>query len=90
MKEVKALEGRVVEILRRMGEVVVYGEQNTTPTQLFDYFCEKNMLALLVDVFLGQGEGAGCARSIKVKVQTLQTVGILVGNVKEEVSCREG
>ena len=86
MKEVLALEGRVVEILRRMGEVVVYGEQNTTPTQLFDYFCEKNMLALLVDVFLGQGEGAGCARSVKVKVQTLQTVGILVGNVKEETS----
>ena len=50
----------MIEILRSMGEVVVYGEQNDTQgVGLFDYFCEKNMLALLVDVARGEGEGAG-------------------------------
>lgn len=85
-----ACEARVVEILRRMGEVVVYGEQNDeasggASSGLFDYFCEKNMLALLVDVALGEGEGAGVARSAAVKSQVVQTVSILVQNVRNEV-----
>lgn len=44
------------------------------------------MLALLVDVARGEGEGAGVARSVSVKSQVIQTVSILVQNVRNETS----
>ncbi|GMI20194.1 hypothetical protein TeGR_g1466 [Tetraparma gracilis] len=86
LKAAGGLEGRAVELLRRLGEIVVYGEQNAAAAALFDYFCEKNMLALLVDVARGEGEGAGVARSVLVKAQVVQTVSILVQNVRNETS----
>jgi hypothetical protein len=86
LKAARGLEARAVELLRRLGEIVVYGEQNAAAAALFDYFCEKNMLALLVDVARGEGEGAGVARSVLVKAQVVQTVSILVQNVRNETS----
>ncbi len=87
-QRVSALESRVIEDLRSLSEVVVYGEQNDEVKggALFDYFCEKNMLSLLVDIARGEGEGAGVARSIAVKAQVVQTVSILVQNVRNETS----
>ncbi|GMH87319.1 hypothetical protein TL16_g10816 [Triparma laevis f. inornata] len=85
--EAQLCETRTIEILRSICEVVIYGEQNSTSSLgLFDYFCEKNMLALLVDVARGEGEGAGVARSVSVKSQVIQTVSILVQNVRNETS----
>ena len=53
----RASESCLVEILRSIGELVVFGEQNLDTengTSIFDYFCEKNMIALLVDIVLAK------------------------------------
>jgi len=67
-------EAKMVELVRQAAEMIVYGEQNGLP--LFEYFCEKNMLALLVDL-MATGSNA-------VRVQVLQTLGILVQNVQDQ------
>ena len=46
----------------------------------FDYFCEKNMLALLVDM----ARAPGC--SPPVQTQVVQTIAILVQNVRNQTS----
>ena len=53
-------EGMVIEILREIAEMVVYGDSKSE--MLFDFFCEKNMLALFLEIMWTEG---GC--SIKVR-----------------------
>lgn len=69
----------VVEILRVLAEMVVYGDRKSE--LLFDYFCEKNMLQLFLDIMHSEG---GCPSS--VHVQILQTLSILISSVKNETS----
>ena len=57
----------VVETLRKLSEIVVYGDKKSEI--LFDYFCEKNMLGLFLKILQttsraadgGAGTGAGTA-----------------------------
>jgi protein CLEC16A len=127
-------EELVVELLRSIGEVVVYGEQHShehgggqyckkknnsptsslqSPTKLFvggllskltsrgnvatederlvlEYFCDKNMLALLVDIAQSVPDMSnglmGVTWTPHVKSQVLQTVSILVSNVQDPTS----
>jgi protein CLEC16A len=128
-------EEHVVELLRSIGEVVVYGEQHShehggqhykkkdnsptsslkSPTKLFvggllskltsplgrnvatederlvlEYFCDKNMLALLVDIAQSVPDVSnglmGVTWTPHVKSQVLQTVSILVSNVQDPTS----
>jgi len=37
----------LIETIRTISEIIIYGEQNVEQELIFDYFCEKNMLALL-------------------------------------------
>ena len=64
---------------------------------MFDYFCEKNCLALLVDLITGraitpQTSDASAAEPTAylppgaVAVQVIQTISLLVSNVKENTS----
>ena len=66
---------RLVELTRLIAEMVVYGEQNDEP--MFEYFSEKNMIAMLVDLMRSE---RGLAA---LKVQVLQTLSILVQNVED-------
>ena len=61
----------VVEVLRVIAEMVVYGDNKSE--MLFDFFCEKNMMALFLEVMWTEG---GCP--IPVHIQILQTLSILV------------
>lgn len=62
----RKLEARVVELIRSIGEIVVYGEKRTNVNStkggnkgsngtisneaVFEYFCDKNMMSLLADI----------------------------------------
>ena len=41
-------ENLVVEVLRVIAEMVLYGDKKSE--LLFDFFCEKNMLSLFLDI----------------------------------------
>eukprot|EP00606_Chrysophyceae_sp_TOSAG23-5_P001122 GSChrysophyteH2.ASY1.ANO1.1224.1 assembled CDS len=72
-------EALVVESLRAMAEMVVYGDSKSE--MLFDFFCEKNILALFLEIMWTE---SGCP--IKVHIQILQTLGILVNSVRNDTS----
>ncbi len=125
----RRLEARVIELIRSLGETVVYGEQRNGNSigrygkgsvsdrakqmskgksqkkgsasgneAVFEYFCDKNMLSLLVDIckakpLLGeQGQDPieihynGVTWTALVKAQVLQTISILISNVSEPTS----
>ena len=68
--------GQVVEILRSISEVIIYGDQRQS-NQSFDYFCEKNMLFLFTQML--QHSPGGCGNEIARQI--IQTVSILVQNI---------
>lgn len=68
----------VVESLRTIAEMVVYGDANSE--LLFDFFCEKNMLPLFIEIMWSPD----C--HVAVHTQILQTLGILCQSVKNNTS----
>ena len=75
----KANASKVVEVLRLIAEMVVYGDSKSE--MLFDFFCEKNMLSLFLELMSSE---SGCP--IEVHVQILQTLGILINSVRNDTS----
>jgi hypothetical protein len=69
----------MVEALREIAEMVVYGDNKSE--MLFDFFCEKNMLSLFLEIMWQEG---GCPQS--VLLQILQTLSILVNCVRNDTS----
>lgn len=109
----RKLEARVVELIRSIGEIVVYGEQRTnnlapsgrsknadgkrSNEAVFEYFCHKNMLSLLVDIVKAkpmhanaqgqkQMQYTGVIWTALVKAQVLQTISFLITNVSDPKS----
>lgn len=79
-KEVNSTnESTVVEILRVLAEMVVYGDNKSE--MLFDFFCEKNMLSLFLEIMWTEG---GCPAA--VHIQVLQTLSILISCVRNDTS----
>jgi protein CLEC16A len=72
-------ENNVIEILRLISEMVVYGDNKSE--LLFDFFCEKNMLSLFLEIMWTE---VGCPPG--VHIQILQTLSILVNCVKNDTS----
>ena len=70
----------LIETIRTISEIIIYGEQNIEQELIFDYFCEKNMLALLTDMMKAPWSDDA------VQCQIIQTVAILVQNVRNETS----
>ncbi len=70
----------IIETIRELSEVVVYGDRQKGSEQLFEYFCEKNILSILVDILHNK------STSSQVQTQILQTCSILVQNVRSETS----
>jgi hypothetical protein len=94
-------EARVTELVRQIGEVLVNAEQPALTSnrlrsdEVFEYFCEKAMLTLLVDIVketpqTGTSRTAspeqclhGVVWSPLVKAQVLHTVSLLVSGVRD-------
>lgn len=73
-------EKAVVEILRIIAEMTVYGDSNSEI--LFDFFCEKNMMAIFLDIMMI--EQGNCP--VSVLIQILQTLSILISCVRNDTS----
>ncbi|KAF0689462.1 Aste57867_19097 [Aphanomyces stellatus] len=72
-------ESSLVELLRVSSEFLIYSDQHSAQQFFFEYFCEKNMLALFVQI----GEASPPHR---VQVQLLQTLSLLVQNITTATS----
>lgn len=70
----------VIEILRVIAEIVVYGDNKSE--LLFDFFCEKNMLALFLEIMWSDIR----TNPVNVFIQILQTLSILISCVKNDTS----
>lgn len=93
------LESNVIELIRDIGEVIVNAEQtSSTKSSLrsdaaFEYFCDKSILSLFVDIVkakhsnLTQTRSESCFYGVvwspAVKAQVLHTVSILVSGVRD-------
>lgn len=94
MSSAKKIEGRVVEIINDIGEVVVNAEGTEADIRgdsVFEYFCEKSILSLLVDIAkekkqseskLSDSSCHGVVWSPLVKAQCFQTTSLLLSNVQ--------
>ncbi|XP_065658380.1 protein CLEC16A isoform X2 [Hydra vulgaris] len=67
----------LVETLRQMAEILIWGDQNDST--VFDFFLEKNMLLFFLK-FMTQNCGS------YITVQLLQTLNILFENIRHETS----
>lgn len=108
MRRAKALEGRVVDLIALIGVIVVNGGsggvassrtasssmQSIRTDSVFEYFCEKNILSLLVDIAKEKKHSStpapkesvihGVVWSGSVKAQVYQTVSLLVSDVRNQ------
>ncbi|EGG23042.1 armadillo-like helical domain-containing protein [Cavenderia fasciculata] len=69
--------GVVVETLRQIAEVMIWGDQNNNT--LFDFFLEKNLLGFFINILEQK-------TSSDVIIQLLQTLSILVENLRNRNS----
>ncbi|KAF4715894.1 Protein CL16A [Perkinsus olseni] len=83
LKESDSLTGSscdgLVEDLREISEILLWGEQNDHQ-ELFDYFCEKEMLGNFVKVI------SMPSIAVAVKIQLLQTMSLLTQNLRTRTS----
>lgn len=68
-------EAEAVEMIRHLAEVIIYGERQSDESYV-EVLVERNMLAMLVVMATSREMGA------RVQVQVLQTMSILVQNVR--------
>ncbi|GLV34551.1 endosomal maturation defective [Carabus blaptoides fortunei] len=71
--------GLLVESLRCIAEILIWGDQNDS--SVFDFFLEKNMLSFFLRIMRQRSGG-----SSYVCVQLLQTLNILFENIRNETS----
>lgn len=99
LSKARTIEAKVVDIIKEIGEIVAYGDQSGASIRsdaVFEYFCEKNMLSLLVDIAKAKPSDLRLgskgikfhevAFSPRVKAQLLQTISILVSNSQDAPS----
>lgn len=72
------------QVLRILAEMVVYGDNKSE--LLFDFFCEKNMLSLFLEIMRVVGPNGANSCPSAVHVQILQTLSILINCVKNDTS----
>eukprot|EP01134_Creolimax_fragrantissima_P007009 CFRG7009T1 len=68
---------KVVEALKDMAEILVWGDQNNP--SVFDFFLEKNLFVLFLEILNMKGEPY-------VKMQLLQCLNIIFENIRNESS----
>jgi protein CLEC16A len=67
----------LVEALRSIAEIVIYGDQNDS--SVFDFFLEKQMLTHFINIMKQKCGG-------NVNTQLLQTLNIMFENIRNETS----
>jgi Uncharacterised conserved protein len=90
MTYAQKLEEHLVKLIRSIGEVVAYGDVAGTSFRsdpIFEYFCEKSMLTLLVEIAKAKPSTNSNLHastwSPMVKAEVLHTVSILVSNAQD-------
>lgn len=95
MSSAKKVENRVVEILEEIGQIVVEAERTGSDFRgdsVFEYFCEKNILSLIVDIAKekkstdSKHSDASChgvVWSPLVKAQCFRTTSMILSNVQD-------
>jgi hypothetical protein len=91
----KAIERRVVELIRNLVEMQQSGRNKSHHVRsdpVFEYFCEESILSLLVDIAKEKRQGNdtrnaessfhGVVWSPLVKAQVLQTASLLISDVR--------
>jgi protein CLEC16A len=76
---IERYEAVVVETLRSLAELTVYGDNKSE--LMFDFFCEKNMLSLFLELMYAD---YGCPSTIHVQI--LQTLSIVINCVRNHTS----
>ncbi|OQR98237.1 hypothetical protein THRCLA_06768, partial [Thraustotheca clavata] len=71
-------EATLVELLRVLSEFLIYSDQHQG--MFFEYFCEKNMMALFVAMMVNDRP------SLRVQIQLLQTLSLFVQNLSTATS----
>ena len=96
----RSVESKVVDIVRAIGEVVADSNVSDSDASIrsdavFEYFCEKNMLSILVDIAKANPSDGEDSKQIKlhkvafsprVKAQLYQTIAILISNAQDAPS----
>lgn len=79
-KEVtEANRGEVVEALRSLAEIIIWGDQNDP--RFFEFFLESDMLSYIHQILLQPGNLAG-----EIAKQVLQSLSILIQNIRKETA----
>ena len=89
MATARNMEEQLVKLIENIGEVVAYGDNPGTSLRcdaVFEYFCEKQILALLVHIAKAKPDTSSLhpvTWSPLVKSQVLHTLSILVSNAQD-------
>ena len=90
MAHAQKMEDHVVQLIRGIGEVVAYGDKAGTSFRsdpVFEYYCEKSMLSLLVAIAKARpstnSELHAIAWSPVVKAEVLSVVSVLISNAQD-------
>lgn len=85
---------RLVELIRSIAETLLWGDQNEEDSLMFDYFCEKGVMKVFVALLnsptvlpsTSMFTGSSSSGNRQIKIQLLQTMSLLLLNVKKETS----
>jgi len=84
---------RLVELIRSIAETLLWGEQNEDDSSMFDYFAEKGVMRIFVSLLNSATVapsssifGATSHSSRQIMIQLLQTMSLLLLNVKRQTS----
>ena len=89
MVSARNTEEQLVKLIQSIGEVVAYGDKPGTSLRcdaVFEYFCEKQILALLVHIAKARPDTSSLhpvTWSPLVKSQVLRTLSILISNAQD-------
>lgn len=90
MASARSMEEELVKLVQCIGEVVAFGDEPGTSLRcdpVFEYFCEKQILPLFVDIAKAKPETDsllhGVTWSALVKSQVMQTISVMISNAQD-------
>jgi hypothetical protein len=93
MAHVQKLELHLIILIRDIGELVAYGDKAGSSFRsdpIFEYFCEKCILGLFVDIAKSKPSSVSNLHAItwspKVKAEILRAISLLLSNAQDEPS----
>ena len=92
----------LVELIRAIAETLLWAEQNQDDSSMFDHFCERGIIKVFVNllnaptimsaptsglsIFTSPSASTMISSNRQIKVQLLQTMSLLVLNIKRDTS----